>query len=200
MMIAAFFLGTCSGSSAGDAAAAESPSSPPSDAPQVGEPYQRSIDAAWEKAKAGENPTYSCAGLKGMTMGSKEPKSAEAAVRALFACNVDIPVRYFNAYLDKVEAGDHTCMDFMSHFVTQISAMTMSTDSFQSLFDTVAAESGAEAPTEEEAQAAAESLLTSIATDAVGEEGPEDPERIVKNRLSDRVNGLCPDIAGVVLR
>ncbi len=170
------------------------------DSPKVGEPYQISIDEAWEEAKVGEIPTHSCAAVKGRTMGAKGPEAAEPALRALFACNVDIPVRYFETYLDRVEAGDHTCMDFMRHFVTQISAMTMSMDSMQQLLDSAATAGETEPMSAAEAREATNALLASIAKDAVTDKGPEDPQRLVKSRLSERTHELCPDIAGVVLR
>jgi len=167
-------------------------------APQVGEDYQKTIDRAWSEAVAGEVPSNSCAGVKGRVIGSKD--RSEAALRALFACNVDIPVRYFETYLDQVQAGDHTCRDFMMHFVTQISAMTMSMESMENLFNSVAEAGETDPMSEAEAQEATNELLTSIAADAVTEAGPEDPKRLVKNRLTDQVTEICPDVAGLVLR
>ena len=77
--------------------------------PKVGDTYQEYIDAAWKEAVEGHNPTATCAGLKGRVMGTQD----SSAFRALFACNVDIPVRYFETYLDSVEAGEKTCQNFI---------------------------------------------------------------------------------------
>lgn len=171
--------------SLGATASAESSSS---GAPEVGDPYQKSIDRAWQEAVDGKNPSAACAGLKGRVMGTKDT----TAFRALFACNVDIPVRYFETYLDRVETGDHTCMDFMTHFITQISAMTMSTDSLQKMADSLAATGDAES--------AVQDALGSAADEAMTETGLEDPKRLIKKRLTERTQAVCPDIAGVVLR
>jgi len=166
--------------------------STPVDGPQVGERYQETIDRAWEKAIAGEVPTYACAGLKGRTMSEKEPSAA--ALRALLACNVDIPVRYFETYLDQVEAGEKTCMNFMTEMMTQLPAMTMSTDALWEMLESM------EGSGDEETQAAAAEAITATAMDATADKGANDPKRIIKKRLTDRVNEVCPDVAGVVLR
>ncbi len=161
---------------------------PPAAAPEVGDVYQEYIDTAWREAVDGENPTASCAAVKGRTMSSKDP----AAFRALFACNVDIPVRYFETYLDQVESGEKTCQNFMREFITKLSAMTMSTDSLQKMAESMT-DSG-------DAESAVTAALGSVAEEAMTEKGLEDPKRLVKNRLSERTRELCPDIAAVVLR
>ena len=125
-------------------------------------------------------------------MGSKD--RSEAALRALLACNVDIPVRYFETYLDMVEAGEKTCMDYMREITTQLSAMTLSTDTLWEMVESVE-ESG-----DEDAQAAATEALTAVTMDATADPGANDPKRIIKNRLTEKTNEVCPEIAGVVLR
>lgn len=155
--------------------------------PDVGDPYQTSIDRAWQEAVDGENPSSSCAALKGRTMGATDP----VAFRALFACNVDIPARYFETYLDQVEEGDRTCQNFMMEMMTQLPAMTMSTDSLQKMADSMA-ESG-------DPEASVTGALGSVAEEAMTEKGLEDPKRLVKNRLDKRTRELCPQFAAVIL-
>jgi len=164
-------------------AAEASESSPP----EVGDLYQESIDIAWHEAVDGKNPSSSCAGLKGRTMGSTDP----AAFRALFACNVDIPTRYFETYLDQVEGGNKTCQNFMVEMLTQLPAMTMSTDSLQKMADSMA-DSG-------DPEASVTGALGSVAEEAMTEEGLEDPKRLVKNRVDKRTRELCPQFAAVIL-
>jgi hypothetical protein len=159
-----------------------------SGSPDVGDPYQASIDRAWQEAVDGENPSSSCAALKGRTMGATDP----VAFRALFACNVDIPARYFETYLDQVEEGDKTCQNFMMEMMTQLPAMTMSTDSLQKMADSMA-ESG-------DPEASVTGALGSVAEEAMTEDGLEDPKRLIKNRLDKRTRDLCPQFAAVILR
>lgn len=159
-----------------------------SGAPNVGEAHQQSIDRAWKQAVEGKNPSSSCAGIKGRAMGSTDA----AAFRALYACNVDIPARYYETYLDQVEAGEKTCQDFMVEMMTQLPAMTMSTDAMQGVIDSMAASGDNEAAVTEALGEAAEEAMT--------EEGLEDPKRIIKNRLDGRTRELCPGFADVILR
>lgn len=164
----------------------------PPGAPQVGEDYQETIDKAWGLAVAGEKPTNTCAAVKGRVIGKKD--RSEAALRALLACNVEIPVRYFETYLDKVEAGEKTCINYMMEMTTQLPAMTMSTDTIWEMLESM------EASGDEEAQAVATEALTDVAMDATADKDANDPKRIVKNRLTDRTQAICPEIASVVLR
>ena len=115
-----------------------------------------------------------------------------AALRALFACNVDIPARYFETYLDQVEAGEKACQDFMVEMMTQLPAMTMSTEAMQGVIDSMAASGDTEAALTE--------ALGSVAEEAMTEEGLQDPNRVIKNRLDSRTRELCPDSADVILR
>ena len=114
------------------------------------------------------------------------------AFRALFACNVDIPARYFNAYLDKVETGEKTCQDFMTHFMTRLSAMTMDAGKLLKMAEGLSADGNVDAAVVETLGVAAE--------DAMTEEGLKDPKRLIKDRLSDRTKQVCPDIAPYILR
>lgn len=166
--------------------------SPPG-APQVGDgDYQETVDKAWELAVTGDKPSNTCAAVKGRVIGKKD--RSEAALRALLACNVEIPVRYFETYLDKVEAGEKTCINYMMEMTTQLPAMTMSTDTIWEILESMGA-SG-----DEEVQAVATEALTDVAMDATADKDANDPKRIVKNRLTDRTQAICPEIASVVLR
>ena len=53
------------------------------------------------------------------------------AQRALQVCEYDLPVHYFKSYLDSVNAGKKTCIDFMTEFKIQIGAMTMRMPTFK---------------------------------------------------------------------
>lgn len=158
-------------------------------APQVSDRYQSSIDRGWEKAVAGDNPAYACAGLKGRVMGTGETADPEA-LEALFACNVLLPVRYFETYLERVEAGEKSCYEFSTEMTTKLPAMTLSVDSIQGMVD--AMEEGGE-------EAAAGSLAGAV-DDATMEQGLTDPERLIKDRLEEPVRRICPDMAGGILR
>lgn len=157
-------------------------------APQVGDAYQKSIDRAWDKAVEGRNPLTTCAMLKGKVMGSTSPE----AFRALFVCNVDVPVRYFESYLDQVEIGEKTCYNFLREITTQLPAMTTSTDSLQEMLDTMTVEGSDDA--------ALTDALGDAAQEAMTETGLEDPKRLVKNRLAERIRALCPNEAEGILR
>ena len=163
-------------------------------APTVAETYQRSINRGWEKAVAGETPAYACAGLKGRVIGTGEAPEPEA-VEALYACNVLLPVRYFETHLDRVEAGEISCYDFSRDMSIQIGAMTMSIDDIGGMVEALADASG-----DEEVQAEAETMSDLVADAATLEEGLEDPERAIKDLLAERVRAVCPDSADSILR
>jgi len=185
LALASLLLAPTSGSIATEEA-------PAPDGPQVGGDYQETVDRAWGLAVTGEKPTNTCAAVKGRVVGKKD-RSTEA-LRALLACNVDIPVRYFESYLDKVEAGEKTCMNYMMEMTTQLPAMTMSTDVLGEMVDSI------EGSGDEQAQAVAAEVLNDAAIDATADKGVIDPKRIIKNRLTERTQAVCPEIASVVLR
>jgi hypothetical protein len=160
-------------------------------APEVAEEYQSTINRGWEKAVAGENPAFACAGLKGRLIGTKKTDDP-AARSALFACNVLIPVRYFETTLDQVDAGSKSCSDLMTAFMTELPAMTMSMGSLQKMAD--AAEQGQDA-----GEAAAEVVAGAVDAATV-EKGLEDPKAAIKEQLADRVQQSCPDMAPYMLR
>ncbi len=156
---------------------------PVAGAPDVGREYQASVNRGWQKASAGENPAFACAGLKGRLIGTG--KGADpAARRALYACNVLLPVRYFETRLDQVDAGDRTCQQVMTDLLTQLPAMTMSMDSLRTVAGTDAAD----------AEAAA-----GEAVDAAVEEALSDPQAAIKSRLAPRVRQTCPDLAPMMV-
>lgn len=161
------------------------------EAPQVGEPYQEVIDKAWAKAMAGESPANTCAGIKGRTMHSMDDPVAQ---RALLACGLDIPVRYFDTVLDQVEAGEKTCIDYMTEMATQLTAMTISTDTLRKVAESLPEGDDAAA------QEGAAEVLTSAAEEGMTEKGPDDPKRLIKDRLAERTRAICPEVASVVLR
>lgn len=162
---------------------------PVAGAPQVSDTYQSSINRGWEEAVAGDTPAYACAGLKGQVMGTEETADPEA-LEALFACNVLLPVRYFETYLERVESGEKSCYEFSTEMSIQLPAMTLSVDSIQGMVD--AMEEGGE-------EAAAGSLAGAV-DDATMEQGLTDPKRLIKDRLEEPLRRLCPDMAGGILR
>lgn len=158
-------------------------------APKVSDAYQSTINRGWEEAVAGETPAYACAGLKGRVVGTGKTADPEA-LEALYACNVLLPVRYFETLLEAVEAGDETCNDFMIAMSTQLSAMTLSVDSVQDMADAL----------DETPEAAAAGTLAAALDEATLEQGLTDPKRAVKDRLREPVERTCPNLASVVLR
>lgn len=158
-------------------------------APDVEELYQKKIDEAWAEAVEGENPSTTCAAVKGRAAVAERG----TANRALAACNVDIPVRYFLTYLDHVESGEKSCIDLMTHMMTSLPAMTISTEGFREL-----AESGNAADTSDAAAMGAGSAI--LAGELAAGGGVGDPRAAVKERLRDRVTEVCPDQTGVILR
>lgn len=173
------------GAESGDDAAASATTA--TDAPRVEEAYQGRVDEAWREAVAGENPAATCAGVKGRATAAP----AGSATRALEACNVDIPARYFLAYVDRVEAGEQTCMSLMTEVMTKLPAMTMSVEGFRDL-----ARDGGEM---DSSQAAAAGVAM-IAGAAASGGGANDSRRAVKDRLRDRVTAVCPGEAAGILR
>ncbi len=155
--------------------------------PQVGDRYQASIETAWDKAGAGEDPSMTCASVKGRAVGTNDPN----AFRALFACNVEIPARYFHTYLDGVAAGEKTCTDLMREVMTKLSAMTMSADVVVEMAESL--EQGGDT------ESAVVDALGAAAEDAMKDGGLKDPKRLVKDRIAERTNELCPNFADIIL-
>lgn len=155
--------------------------------PEVGERYQSSITTAWDEAGQGQDPSMTCARVKGRVAGTKDSQ----AFRALFACNVDIPVRYFNAYLDDVAAGERSCQDLMREVMTKLPAMTMSADMVIEMANDV--EQG------DDPEAAIVDALGDSATGATEDGELKHPKRLVKDRIAERTTELCPDFASVIV-
>jgi hypothetical protein len=166
------------------ASASDERSSPP----EVGDAYQETIDTAWEKAAAGNDPSMTCAALKGRIAGTRD----QDAFPALFACNVDIPARYFHTYLDTVAAGEKTCVGLMREVMTKLSAMTMSADVIVEMAEKI--EQG------DDSESAMAGALRGAAGDAINDDGLKDPKRLVKDRIAERTRKLCPDFADTILR
>lgn len=163
----------------------------PPGAPRVAERYQRSINRGWEKAVEGETPAYACAGLKGRVIGTGTAAEPEA-LEALFACNVLLPVRYFETLLDSVEAGERSCTDFLREMSTQLPAMTLSVDDVEGMMAAFEEDGSGEVDREAMGEALADA--------ATMERGLEAPGPLIKERLADRVREVCPDLADALLR
>jgi hypothetical protein len=94
------------------------------EAPDVGAEFQAAIDEAWREAADGTSSFEACAAFKGSLHGrirsQGDTELTTRAARAIQACEVDVPVRYFQTYLDAVAAGEYSCSDFLSHVETQM--------------------------------------------------------------------------------
>lgn len=156
--------------------------------PQVEAAHQARIDEAWRKAVAGENPATTCAAVKGRAAVGP----AGSATRALVACNIDIPARYFLTVVDRVEAGETSCQNLMVEVTTRLSAMTASADAFAEIV-----RQGGEGGGDAEGARAAGAIL---AREAAAGGGAADPRQAVRDRLRDRVTAVCPGEAGLILR
>jgi hypothetical protein len=158
-----------------------------SGAPEVEERYQERIDEAWQEAVAGENPSATCAAVKGRAA-VVEPGAAD---RALAACNLDIPVRYFLTYVERVEAGEATCTQLMTEVMTKLPAMTISNEGFRELARQAA-------DTSEAAAVGAGAAI--LAGEAGAGGGANGPQQAIKDRLREPVTAACPNEAGIILR
>ncbi len=147
-------------------------------APQVEVEFQQTINEAWQKAVAGESPTIACARVKGRAAGA-----GGVADRALAACNVDVPVRYFEARLERVERGEATCIQLMTHILTQLPAMTVAVDGLADLAG--------------QGDAQATGAVAAALTGAVA--GGDEAQRLIKERLREPLSELCPEEASIVL-
>lgn len=160
-------LGGCTSSSADSTSATQTASK---DAPPA-------LAKAWSKAKAGENPSTQCAVLKGSLMAAAHNGSSNAR-DWMAQCNFDIPVAYFNALLDEVDAGDRTCHQFMTSMATQLSALTMSVDGLHNAMDRGSAG---------DSDAASQAMTGAVTSaSSVGAKGK------VKAALSRRAIATCP--------
>lgn len=196
VLLALAFLVGCGGSEAQEEQSGRTPATgsakagaqvaPAAGAPEVEPPYQEAINGAWAKALSGENPTHACAAIKGTAIGRRD---SEGARRALYACTIDLPARYFHTFLDRVEGGEKDCQSFMMEVMIQLPAMTMDLSSFEKLLDEAEV-------SDQEAEGAAEELVAS-AFGATGE-GSRDPQKLIKERIATRTEEVCPDIAGVL--
>jgi hypothetical protein len=99
--------------------------------------FQGAIDKAWEEAKAGKSSHKACTGIKGSVHGrirySKEKGVLEKATRAIQVCEHEIPVRYFETYLNQVVAGEKSCRDFMSQFQVEMGAIGLRMATFEQI-------------------------------------------------------------------
>jgi hypothetical protein len=157
-------------------------------APQVAARYQRTLDRAWAKALAGESPAAACAGLKGRLVGTGTAVGV-AERDTLFACNVLLPVRFYETLLDRVAAGESTCAELVTPFRTQMRSMTLSIEGIQAMVDAI----------EADPERGAATGLRLAVDDATLIEGLEDPQALIKERLSERVRKTCPELAGILL-
>lgn len=76
-------------------------------APKVAEPYQRSIEAAWNQVNQAELPVYECVQVAGTAVRlAEDAKQAEDARRAYRVCYVDSAVRFSDSFFKKLHHGE----------------------------------------------------------------------------------------------
>ena len=106
-------------------------------APDVGPEFQEEIDEALREVTEGVSPSRACAGLKGSVHGQiryqGQTDLLATATPAIQACELEVPIRYFETYLDRVVAGEHSCIDFMSHFTTEMGAVNIRMSSIEDI-------------------------------------------------------------------
>ena len=179
--------GSSGQSGSADTVASTSPAQAGGETPEVEPRFQERINRAWSQAVAGENPSATCAGVKGRAAAA-QPGLAD---RALAACNLDIPLRYFLAVVDRVRAGELNCRQLMVQVTTQLPAMTVSTESFSAL---------AREGSDTEGGTAAGAAAAMLTGEAAAGGGVGDARQSVKDRLRAPVNEVCPAEAGLILR
>lgn len=143
-------------------------------APAVEPAYQNRVENAWQRALAGSDPTNSCAVLKSQLT----VRGAAPGPRALAACNVDVPVRYFHTLLERAQSGQTTCAQVSSVMLSQLPALTMS-------------------------QARVREMLgsdTGSSSNSGVDEAASDSARMVKDRLYDAVVATCPAEAAEMMQ
>lgn len=166
-LISLGLLTACNGSASNDGSSAATDSSSST---------QSALESAWTKARAGENPTRDCTVVKARTISSDDPAVAKAAAE----CNYDIPVAYFNAMLDDVEAGTDTCKTFRTSFMTQLSAMTMSLGGLK------------QAANKSRNGAADTSAASEAITGALTGDASKSAKDRVKAAMAERASAACP--------
>ncbi len=163
-------LSACNSSTSGDESRASA------DAPTS---TQTALESAWAKARAGENPSEDCTAVKARTISSDAPGVAKAAAE----CNYDIPLAYFNAILDDIEAGSKTCKQFRTSVMTQLTAMTMSVGGLKGI--TESSQNGGA-----DAGAASGAMRGAVTGDA-----SQSAKERVKAALAERASATCPVMA-----
>lgn len=148
--------------------------------PQVEQAQQSRLDEAWQWALAGQDPTAICSVVKSQALMGNPPE------RALIACNVDVPVRFFQTQLQMVQRGETSCDAVVALMQGQLPAMTMSLERLGELV-----RSGA-APTDGGASARA---IATLSPEASG-----DSRQIVKERLYDSIVAICPGQAAAMMQ
>jgi hypothetical protein len=151
-------------------------SEPQTTVPDVELMHRKQVEEAWEKALAGSDPTTACAIVKSQAAAA----GAEAAARAVAACSVDIPVRYFHTQLAQVASGSRSCEQVMLSMQSQLPALTMSLASVRELTGSDKDDSDA----------------SSNPNDAAAADAPQ----LVKERLYDAVVATCPAQAADMLQ
>lgn len=143
-------------------------------------PMAAALTQAWSHAKSGKNPSNDCARVKGYALRAADSASAAA----LAQCNFDIPVHYFNALLDAVDAGQRECRSFITALATQLPAMTLSLRGL--------AKASAKAG-QDQADTVAKTLGT-----ALGHNDSTQARQRIKDSLRERAIASCPIAEGLL--
>ncbi len=144
--------------------------------PQVEPAHQGRIEDAWQRALAGGDPTNACAVLKSQLI----VRGTAPGERALAACNIDVPVRYFQTQLARVQSGEASCEQVSMLMQSQLPALTMSLQRVREMV---------------ESDGASGDVSGGTAVDPANE-----ASRIVKDRLYDLVVAICPGEAAQMMQ
>ncbi len=144
--------------------------------PEVESAHRSRIEDAWQRALAGSDPTNACAVLKSQLI---VPGAAKAE-RALAACNVDVPVRYFQTQLARVQSGEATCEQVTMLMLSQLPALTMSLARVREMIGS-----------DETSGSVSGGAVVDPANDSL---------RIVKDRLYESVVATCPGEAAQMMQ
>lgn len=159
-------------------------------APEVEERYQELVNRAWRQASDGRSPATTCAGIRARASRA----AAGSADRALAACDIDLPIRYYTVLIERVEAAGTTCTELMLDVTTSLRTMTTSVQGLSDLARQAQAGDGTDTSAE-----AASVAASAVVIGAAGA-GETDARRAIIEAIRERVTSACPDEAPIMLR
>ncbi|MBX3724564.1 MAG: hypothetical protein KF823_01425 [Xanthomonadales bacterium] len=89
-----------------------------SGAPSFPSDYADRLQAAWDSAGRGENPTHGCSVVVGLAVGraGSAPAARSDAAQAFQVCYVDVSARYVEARL-AASPGEESCANLAGHIM-----------------------------------------------------------------------------------